>query len=272
VRNDALATGALFVGGGVAGYALGRFVLARRSDARHAAPASAPSVQAHEAPMPARPHRAPRPSPVPSPTDVSPVSSPDQLDQVEMPKSAGLSRRFDMTFDKYRGGIPIEYLRALAQRESGMNADDATGPAWGLMQIVEVVRKDFNRTHGTHHPREDLLDAETSVAMCCWVLQTIIGQYARHHPDVSNLAADWDNPRFVELLTFGWNAGFSAAGGVIRVVSYLKSRGFTDITIDLVREHAQAAGAVRHLSNPRKVRWCKSVVRLYQQERATARA
>ncbi len=71
---------------------------------------------------------------------------------------------------------------------------------------------------------------------------------------------------------YGWNAGFSAAGGVIKVVRYLKARGVTDITIDLVFKHARAAGAVRHLSNAAKLRWCKSVVRLYEQERAAARA
>jgi hypothetical protein len=31
-----------------------------------------------------------------------------------------------------------------------------------------------------------------------------MASYARNHPAVPNLHADWNNPRFVELLTFGW--------------------------------------------------------------------
>jgi hypothetical protein len=208
------------------------------------------------------------PAPIDVPVD-APVTSPSQVDQPASTARDELpSHRFDPVFEQYRGGIPIAYLRALSQRESGMNPDDAKGPAWGLMQIVEVVRKDYNRVHGTHYARKDLLDPRVNVAMCCWVLQTIIGLFSRYHPDVPNLVADWDNPRFVELLTFSWNAGFSAKGGVIRVVGYLKSRGVTDVTIDLVHQYAHAAGAVRHLSNPKKVAWCKSVARLYERERA----
>jgi hypothetical protein len=35
--------------------------------------------------------------------------------------SSGLSRRFDAVFDRYRGAIPIEYLRALVERESSFD-------------------------------------------------------------------------------------------------------------------------------------------------------
>ena len=55
--------------------------------------------------------------------------------------------------------------------------------------------------------------------------------------------------------------------GVGRVVEYLKRRGHRAIDLDLVHEHAQAAGASRHLSNPAKVRWSRSVADLYAQER-----
>ena len=370
MANDGLTTGALFLGGGVAGYALGRAVLARWLDGKRAptarsstptapslpasapvpsptspttaptAPTSAPTsaspstpaapAQAHTSPVPTRPSGRPsepasplidpytgpvtspsqveaRPTPTattpsahasdgpvtspsqveappgpsaPSVSDVGPVTSPSQ---VEAPATRPAStpegdpafdhrpsRRFDRIFEMYRGSIPIEFLRALATRESGLNPDEAKGPAWGLMQIVEVVRKDYNERHGTTYTRRDLLDPAVNVAMACWLLRFIIAQYAKHHGDVANLRADWDNPHFARLLVYGWNAGFSSSGGVIRVVRYLKARGHTDITIDLVHKHARAAGASRHLSNPKKVAWCKSVVRLYERERAAA--
>ena len=71
---------------------------------------------------------------------------------------------------------------------------------------------------------------------------------------------------------YGWNAGFSQAGGVGRVARYLEGLGALDITIDQVSAHAQLAGASKHLSNPAKVAWCKGVVALYLRERALARA
>ncbi len=323
-----LTTGAMLLGSGVAGYALGRFVIERwlagpaasvpaPQDLAAAAPppvapvpdssqpatpppaeqpAAGPPAQARPAPTPARPRRpaskpdaAPVTSPAqtdaPSPSigDEVPVASPTRLpgstsgggtaarDEEDEAMSRRPSRRFDRIFDMYRESIPVEFLRALAKRESNLNPEERSGPAWGLMQIVEVVRTDYNRAHGTRYTRRDLLDPAINVAIACWLLRFIITQYAKHQDGVPNLRADWNNPHFVALVVAGWNAGFSASGGVLKVVRHLKARGLTDITIELVFQHARAAGAVRHLSNAAKLRWCRSVVRLYEHERAAAR-
>lgn len=114
MTNDDVTTGALFVGAGIAGYALGRFVLGPRRAAKvTAAPAASPPlaagtgstapaaptpttptpVQARPSPVPTRPHR-PRPaadeagpitSPAqveasPPPDDANPVTSPSQVE------------------------------------------------------------------------------------------------------------------------------------------------------------------------------------------------
>ena len=181
--------------------------------------------------------------------------------------SSGLPRRFDAVFDRYRGEIPIEYLRALVDRESNFEPKQRTGSAIGLMQIIPVVLDDYNTRNGTHYKPEHLVDPSTNVAIGCELLVIIIAGYAGH-PHVPNLQADWQNPRFIELLTFGWNAGFSEAGGVGRVARYLEHHGVTDLTIDLVSQSAPAAGASKHLSNAAKVRWCKSVAALYAHELA----
>ncbi|MGE0403410.1 MAG: hypothetical protein AB7T06_42285, partial [Kofleriaceae bacterium] len=106
----------------------------------------------------------------------------------------------------------------------------------------------------------------------CELLHLIANSYRKNHPHVPNLQTDWDNPRFVELLTFGWNAGFSEAGGVGRVARYLEKLGAIDITLDQITAHARVAGASKHLSNQAKVAWCKSVVALYLRERTLADA
>ena len=148
-----------------------------------------------------------------------------------------------------------------------MNPKEATGPAWGLLQVGEVVRLDFNRDQKTAYARKDLLDPEVNVAIATRLLRRIVASYRKHHSNIPNLRGDWDNPRFVELLTFGWNAGYSEAGGVGRVARYLEGLGRTDLTIDLVHEQSQAAGASKHLARADKVKWCKSVAALYQLER-----
>lgn len=179
------------------------------------------------------------------------------------------SRRYDDVFAAYGQGLPVPYLRALALRESGMSPTDAKGAGWGLISVVEVVRRDFNERQHTAYAREDLRDPAISVTIAASALQTIIASYAKNHPRVINMQADWSNPRFVELLTFGWNAGWSERAGVGRVARYLEQRGITDITIDTVHQAARAAGASEHLSNPAKVKWCKSVVRQYELEVAS---
>ncbi|MBP6627876.1 MAG: lytic transglycosylase domain-containing protein [Kofleriaceae bacterium] len=254
--DDGLTTGALLLGGGLAGYAIGHWLIARRADAAPAPPTLAIAATTSTA----------APSRSPPPLD-EPVSSPSQVDAAP----TSLSREFDPIFERYRGAIPIEYLRALAKRESSMKPGERSGPAWGLMQVVEVVRGDYNQAHGTRYARIDLLDPAVNVAMACWVLRFIIESYQRNHPDVPNLRADWDNPRFVELLTFGWNAGFSEKAGVGCVARYLEKLGTTDVTLDQVHDHARLAGASRHLSKDAKVRWCKGVVALYQRERSARR-
>ena len=95
----------------------------------------------------------------------------------------------------------------------------------------------------------------------------IIDGYKRFHPRVPNLQEDWNNPRFVELLTFGWNAGYSEPGGLGRVARVLESHGITDITADLIRGNADYAGATKHLTEPARLAWSKAVARRYFQER-----
>lgn len=223
------------------------------------------------------------PGPITSPSQVAPtgpITSPQAVGTSTPPppkpvgggKSATSSRvrRFDAVFERYRGNIPLAYLRALVDRESNGRPDVRTGSAVGLMQIVPVVLSDYNKRHGTAYQSAQLVDPATNVAIGCELLRLIANSYRKNHPRVPNLQPDWNNPRFVELLTFGWNAGFSEAGGVGRVARYLERLGAVDITLDQITAHARIAGASKHLSNSAKVAWCKSVVALYMRERALA--
>jgi hypothetical protein len=231
-------------------------------------PIASPSQLVEVSPRPATelPASPPRPASTSSPNR-APTRAPSRAFATK-PRV----RRFDRVFETYRGHLPIEYVRALAERESDGNPAARTGSAIGLMQIVPVVLADYNKRHGTAYTREHLLDSAINVAIGCELLHLIVASYRKHHPRIANMREDWNNPRFVELLTFGWNAGYSEAGGVGRVARYLEGLGAVDIDLEQVSAHARLAGASKHLSNLAKVAWSKGVVALYQRERALVSA
>lgn len=164
-------------------------------------------------------------------------------------------------------GIPVRYLHALACRESSCDPLDRKGPAWGLMQVTEVVRCSEARIDGKPgvHTREELLNPRISVFLCT----RILGKTIRTLNSLG-VTTNWNNKRWVGLVTAGWNAGYSMRGGLGRVIKYLVKRGWEigDIDIDVVYQHAQSAGATRFLWEfPKRRKWWHSVVRLYFQTR-----
>jgi hypothetical protein len=179
----------------------------------------------------------------------------------------GLTRRFDPLFAAYGGSIPVPYLRALAHAESGLNPSDRKG----LINVVGVAIDDYNRRRGTKHRPEDMRIPDVNVRIAADTLQTIVASYRKNHPEIPNLRENWRNQNFVELLTLGWNAGFSEASGVGKVARYLKARGQTAVTADLIHKKAAEAGATRWLSEPpiaaAKLAWSKGVARRYFAER-----
>lgn len=185
------------------------------------------------------------------------------------PVGRGLApHTFDPIFAAHGHGIPVPYLRALALGESNMNPRASSGPALGLLQVIDIVRKDYNQRTGARYTRQDLLDPVINVTIASSALAMIAQSYATNHPRVRNLQPDWRNLRFIELLTFGHNAGWSERGGVGRVAKYLEQRGVFEQTIEAIHRAARAAGASPHLSNPAKVAWCKRVAAQYARELA----
>ena len=161
----------------------------------------------------------------------------------------------DQIFARHGRGLPVAYLRALARAESGLNAFDPKG----VINVVKVALDEYNRLNpGVMVESGRLRDPAVSVSVAAWILHRIIASYRAHHADVVNLREDWNNPRFVELLSAGWNAGFSERAGVGRVVDYLKAHR-QEISIDNVWRFARQAGAADTLSNPHKLRFARRV-------------
>lgn len=160
--------------------------------------------------------------------------------------------QFDAVFQKYRGNIPIEYVRTLAYYESHWDPNAVNKPAtisdatWysmppgkrvtvgtgavGLFQITEVVRKDAGVS------RADLLNPEVNTRVALGLLNRIVSSWA----SVPGLAADWRSRRWVELVTFGWNAGYSKTAGVAFAAAQLAAEGVKPDAITVTAIHAWA--------------------------------
>jgi len=175
-----------------------------------------------------------------------------------------LTTQYDSIFRRFAGRLPVAYLRALAQRESGLRPDLAmagsSSAARGLLQVVGVVREDYNKRHGTSYTADDLLDPSTNVMIAAELLNRIVSFYGKHADP--NLQENWRNPEFVKLHTAGWNAGYSEGGGVQKVARYLAERGIP-VTHDNVFRYAADAGAVVYLQRPERQVWQRSVADLY---------
>ncbi|MCE9575699.1 MAG: lytic transglycosylase domain-containing protein [Deltaproteobacteria bacterium] len=229
-----------------------------------AATAAAPGAQSGaSSTLAASPLAQPKggPPPAAAPARTPPIAGPTQP----------ITREFDPIFAANGHGVPVAYLRALAAHESDMHAGISDGPAIGLLQVVDAVRTDHNVRYGTQLTRADLLVPATNVDVATSALRRIIDSYQRNHPAIANLREDWTNLRFVELVTLGWNAGWSERAGLGRVARYLERNGRPAITVEAIVANARAAGVSPHLSDRRKLAFANAVTATYARERVRDR-
>lgn len=169
---------------------------------------------------------------------------------------------YDSIIEAKRGTLPLEFVKALIHNESGFDPRAArnprnTGAARGLMQVVGVVRIDYNLRHHTNYSPDDMFVPAINIEIGCHALQSIIANYSRFHP--ASLATDWNNKRWVEIVVFGWNAGYSESRGVGRIVGLIEKNG-GPVTIDHICTVAQSDPVVSpHVCNWSKVSWSKHV-------------
>lgn len=179
-----------------------------------------------------------------------------------------LPTTFDALFNRYRNRVPLNYMRALTKKESNFNPNESNDPAWGLMQVVPVVREGYNSRYGTSYTKQDLLNPDINVKIVADLLNRIVIAYGKH-PD-ANMQENWGNPEFVKLVTAGWNSGYSEGGGVGKVATWLNAHGIR-VTHDSVFQYADQAGATTHLQDAfqkpppaiSKKTWQRQVTDLY---------
>jgi len=167
----------------------------------------------------------------------------------------------DLALVSKQTGAPLQYLRALAWMESGMDPANKTGKHWGLFQIPPEVVADYNDAHPPAQnafAHEDMLRAAPNMAVFSWDLQRILRAYRGY-----GIKTNWQRKDFAKLVTMGWNAGWSKAAGVGKVAAWLRAKG-KPITHANVYAFAKAAGGIWSLQSPTKFKWQSEVAALYQ--------
>lgn len=172
-------------------------------------------------------------------------------------------RAFDRIFMEEGRGLPVPFLRALAKRESGNNPKQASGPAWGLLQVgiderAGNVLKSYNERFKTDYTRRDMLDPRINVRVASELLARIARMYK-----AEGMEPNWENGNWVGLVTAGWNAGYSRKGGMVRVIRFLKTKNIP-VTLSAAYANAKYSGAgkgfIKRMAQKKRQAWHRSVV------------
>jgi len=171
--------------------------------------------------------------------------------------------QFDQIFEEEGRGIPLAFLRALARRESSNNPAQATGPAWGLLQVgidrrAGNVLASYNKRHSTAFTKQDMLDPRLNTRVAADLLSRIVEMLI-----AEGITPDWQNGNWIGLVTLSWNAGYSRKAGSLKIIRFLKKQGIP-ITMQAVYENAARAGAgkgmIKRVGQKRRQKWWRSVV------------
>ena len=179
-----------------------------------------------------------------------------------------MTRQFDRIFREEGKGLPLPFLRALAYSESRNNPKQASGPAWGLLQVgidkrAGNVLKSYNERHGTTYSAQDVLDPRINVRIAGELLRTIVRMFK-----AEGLEPNWENGNWLGLLTAAWNAGYSRKVGVVHTIQFLKANGIP-VTLAAVYQNTPEAAPktkagrafIKRMGQTKRRKWTRAVVR-----------
>jgi hypothetical protein len=180
--------------------------------------------------------------------------------------------KLDTIYREECSGIPVEYLQALAHQESRTNPGETKGACWGLLQVCPTVLKSYNERFDTSYRMGvEMLEARLNVRVACELISRIPRFYVSQHPKAFPGGFSWSNRRHVDLLTMGWNAGWSESRGVAGAIGTLLSWGYgpEQVTVSAISRASQAgrfpSAFTAKLGQEDVVPWVRRVSALYFQ-------
>lgn len=115
--------------------------------------------------------------------------------------------------------IPGNYLWALSRYKNTFNVSSI-----GLMSIDVATTDAYNNDNPSEKIETDyhLKNPENNIKIAVWLIRRILSSFTIYHP--ISLKIDWNNSRFIGLVTQAYICGESEKLGVGRAVSELEKR------------------------------------------------
>lgn len=165
-----------------------------------------------------------------------------------------VAKTFDAVFDKYRGNIPLDYLRSLSFLASGLNPSKSIQGSAGMFMIPISTLDAYNKKIDENNEPAMLADPALNTKIACWVLTNIVNYYKSNNV----MPTDWNNPEYVNLVTHGYNCGYNKTNGTSAAILKVKP-----VSIDNVAAYAKVAKMNSRLYDTKAINFAKSVTNLF---------
>jgi hypothetical protein len=172
-------------------------------------------------------------------------------------------RNFDSTFEKYRGSIPLEYLRALAIVSGGgeFKPNNSSSDAAGLFMISPGALAAYGTSVGRTYRPTDLADIQLSTQVVVWLINNVKNYFSLNYP--KSLGENWEKPNYVAVVTLGFKVGHSENGGVGDAAKIIESLYPEKMSVDSIAEVAKLKGHASYIYSPKWTSFAKDVANLY---------
>ncbi len=179
---------------------------------------------------------------------------------------AAIPTKFDTIFNKFRGKIPISFLRSLSYLKSSMNTNRSIQNSAGLFMISLPVLKAYDKAFPNQSPEgghkaTDLSDPILNTKIALWIINRIVKYYAKNYP--KTLSENWNDATYISLIVHGFNTGYTEPKGIGAAIKKIENEAPKKMTIDNVATISKALGLNKSKYDERKINFAKNVANVY---------
>ena len=179
----------------------------------------------------------------------------------------GISNQFDSIFEKFRGSIPLSFLRSLAFSQSGLNPNKSIKGSAGLFMISEPALKAYDKKYPSSVSQysnarklTDLADPILNTQIAIWILSSIIKYFSNHYP--KTMSENWNDPTYVAVVTHGFSVGYTEPQGIGAAIKVLENKP-GKFSIDSLAQVAKEIKLEPQKYNEKAINYAKTVANLY---------
>jgi len=128
-----------------------------------------------------------------------------------------IPNKYDAIFEKYRGTIPLAFLRTLAFSQSNLNTNKSVSNSAGLFMISEPALQAFDKKFPSFMPPSphkfiDLSDPALNTVIAVWIIDNITTYYANKYPN--SMSKNWNSPVYAAIIAHSFNVGYAEPKGL----------------------------------------------------------